>query len=146
MIGDYDHPKVRLPGAGGAPEIATLAHETLIIIGHDRRKLVEKVDFITSAGYLDGGDSRVRAGLTRGGPSAVITDLCVLRPCPTTKELIVSQLHPDVTKEQVRESTGWEVKFANDLYQTEPPSETELATLRELEQRTEVAHAKGQTA
>ncbi|MEM6468050.1 MAG: CoA-transferase subunit beta [Planctomycetota bacterium] len=145
VIGDYGDPKVRLPGAGGAPEIAALAGETLIIIGHDKRKLVEKVDFITSAGYLEGGDSRERAGLTRGGPSAVITDLGVLRPDPESKELIVTQVHPGVTQDQVRDATGWDVKFADDMSETAPPTETELSTLRDLERRTALAHAQEQS-
>ena len=140
VIGDYANPKVRLPGAGGAPEIATLAKETLIIIGHDKRKLVERVDFVTSAGYLDGGDARERAGL-QGGPVAVITDLAVLRPEPKTRELIVTQLHPGVTREQVIEATGWNIRFASDVVETESPTPEELATLRDLQQRTRVAHA-----
>jgi glutaconate CoA-transferase subunit B len=141
VIGEYAHPKVRLPGAGGAPEIATLAKETLIIIGHDKRKLVEKVDFVTSAGYLDGGDARERAGLQQGGPTAVITDLCVFKPAPTTRELIVTQLHAGIEKQQVIDATGWPVQFADDLGQTVAPTETELKTLRDLVARTEEAHA-----
>ncbi|MAI71716.1 MAG: 3-oxoadipate--succinyl-CoA transferase subunit B [Rhodopirellula sp.] len=141
VIGNYQAPKVRLPGAGGAPEIAAQAKETLIIINHDRRKLVEKVDFITSAGYLDGGDSRERAGLKAGGPTAVITDLCVLRPESQTRELVVTQLHPGVTRERVAEATGWDVRFAKDLSQTQVPSDLELSTLRELERQTALAHS-----
>ena len=99
VIGNYDAPKVRLPGAGGAPEIAALAKETLIIIRHDTRRLVEKVDFVTSAGYLTGGSARRDAGL-QGGPTAVITDLAVLRPEVETYELVVTDLHPGVTREQ----------------------------------------------
>ena len=124
-----------------APEIAAQAKETLIIINHDRRKLVEKVDFITSAGYLDGGDSRERAGLKAGGPTAVITDLCVLRPESQTRELVVTQLHPGVTRERVAEATGWDVRFAKDLSQTQVPSDLELSTLRELERQTALAHS-----
>ena len=138
VIGDYQSPKVRLPGAGGAPEIAALAKETLIIINHDRRKLVERVDFITSAGYLDGGDAREKAGL-QGGPSAVITDLGVLEPEPSSKELIVSQLHPGVTREQIQEATGWDLRFADSVTETALPSEVELSTLRDLLERTEAS-------
>lgn len=145
VIGEYVDPKVRLPGAGGAPEIATLAKETLIIINHDKRKLVEKVDFITSAGYLSGGDAREQAGLRGGGPSAVITDLCILRPDSTTRELTVTHLHPGVTRAQVSEATGWNVQFASDLGETESPTDAELFTLRELVRRTDVAHASGST-
>ncbi len=142
VIGPYAAPKVRLPGAGGAPEIATLAAETLVIINHDRNKLVRKVDFITSAGYLDGGDAREKAGLTRGGTRAVITDLCVLEPEPVTKELMVTQLHPGVSREQVAAATGWEVQFAADLRETAPPTPVELRALRDLVQRTATARAK----
>ena len=140
VIGDYGNPKVRLPGAGGAPEIATLAKQTLVIIGHDKRKLVERVDFITSAGYLDGGDARERAGL-QGGPVAVITDLAVLRPEPMTRELIVTQLHPGISREQVVEATGWPIRFAVDVIETESPTKEELRTLRDLQRRTQLAHA-----
>ena len=141
VIGNYKSPKVRLPGAGGAPEIAAQAKETLIIINHDRRKLVEKVDFITSAGYLDGGDSRERAGLKTGGPTAVITDLCVLRPESLTRELMVTQLHPGITRQMVAEATGWEVRFAKNLIETDVPSDVELSTLRELARQTILAHS-----
>ena len=142
VIGDYDDPKVRLPGAGGAPEIATLAKETLIIIGHDRRKLVDQVDFITSVGYIDGGDTREQAGLS-GGPSAVITDLAVLRPEAGTRELVVTQMHPGVTREQIADATGWEVRFASDVTETAPPTRSELEVLRDLQERTHAAHAGG---
>ncbi|MDG2221182.1 MAG: CoA-transferase subunit beta [Rubripirellula sp.] len=140
VIGNYDSPKVRLPGAGGAPEIAALAAETFVIIEHDKRKLVEKVDFVTSAGFLDGGDSRQQRGIRNSGPSVIITDLCCFRPHAETKELTVTQLHPGVTREQVRNATGWSVKFADEIFETEPPTETELDTLRDLEHRTELAH------
>jgi glutaconate CoA-transferase subunit B len=140
VIGDYNSPKVRLPGAGGAPEIAALAKETLIIIGHDKRKLVDRVDFVTSPGYLEGGDAREKAGL-KGGPTAVITDLGVLVPNAKTKELMVSQLHPGVSREQIREATGWDLRFSDDVTETEPPTETELQVLRDLIARTEKSRA-----
>ena len=141
VIGDYASPKVRLPGAGGAPEIAALAKETLIIIGHDKRKLVERVDFVTSAGYLGGGNEREKAGL-KGGPSAVITDLGVLVPDPVSKELVVSQIHPGVSEEQIREATGWDLKFSDKLTETELPTGEELLTLRDLIKRTEESRTK----
>ena len=136
VIGDYQSPKVRLPGAGGAPEIAALAKETFIIINHDTRKLVERVDFITSAGYLDGGDARKKAGLN-GGPSMVITDLGVLVPEVGSKELIVSQLHPGVTRDQIQQATDWELRFADEVTETNAPTDMELNTLRALLERTE---------
>ncbi len=140
VIGDYRHPTVRLPGSGGAPEIAAHAKETLIMIQHDKRKLVNKVDFISTAGYLSGGSAREQAGL-RGGPSAVITDLAVLRPESTTRELLVTQLHPGVTPEQVTEHTGWPVRFAEDLQVTPVPTDRELDTLRDLATRTHKMHS-----
>lgn len=138
VIGDYPSPKVRLPGAGGAPEIAALAHETIIIIDHDWRKLVEKVHFVTSPGYLNGGDAREKAGLS-GGPVAVITDLGVLVPHPETKELIVSHLHPGVSRDDISKATGWELKFADDVAETSAPTRDELQTLRDLMKRTNEA-------
>ena len=141
VIGPYESPKVRLPGAGGAPEIAALAKETLIIIEHDKRKLVERVDFVTSAGYLRGGNERSEVGLS-GGPSAVITDLVVFEPDSVSKELVVTKIHAGVTKEQVRDSTGWDVRFANNLCQTDSPTDQELAALRDLVRRTKEARRK----
>lgn len=135
VIGDYAAPKVRLPGAGGAPEIAAWAGRTLVIIGHDKAKLVEKVDFITSAGYLTGGSARTDAGLTHGGTRAVITDLCVLEPELVTKELIVTRLHRNVTKEQVTKATGWNIRFADPLEEAVDPTDTELGVLRDLVRR-----------
>ena len=143
-IGPYNSPRVRLPGAGGAPEIAALAKEVLIILNHDRRAFVDKLDFVTTAGFLDGHDGRARAGLPGKGPTAVITDLGILRPDPESKELVVTDLHPGVRPDQVRERTGWDVRFANDLRTTEPPRAHELEVLRELLRRTAEAH--GMTA
>lgn len=141
VIGPYESPKVRLPGAGGAPEIAALAKETLIIIEHDKRKLVERVDFVTSAGYLRGGNERSEVGLS-GGPSAVITDLVVFEPDSVSKELVVTKIHAGVTKEQVCDSTGWDVRFANNLCQTVSPTDQELVALRDLVRRTKEARRK----
>ncbi len=141
VIGDYGNPKVRLPGAGGAPEIASLAKETLIIIKHSPRTLVERVDFITSAGYLDGGGAREKAGL-KGGPAALITDLGVLVPEEGTRELVVAKLHPGVTKDQIQEATGWEIRFLDTVSEIEPPSDSELMALRDLLARTDAARAK----
>lgn len=141
VIGAYHQPRVRLPGAGGAPDIAAHARETLIVIEHDQRRLVEKVDFITTAGHLGGGDARREAGLATDGPVAVVTDLAVLKPDAQSRELMVAQLHPGVTRDQVTEATGWPVGFMDDLTMTEPPTEFELSTLRDLERRTERAHA-----
>jgi glutaconate CoA-transferase subunit B len=138
--GDYAKPKVRLPGAGGAPEIASNAKETWIIIKQTKRSFVPKLDFMTSVGHLDGGDSRARSGARGAGPTAVITDLGVLSPDPVTRELTLVALHPGIDVEQVKASTGWDLKVAADVAQTPAPTRAELETLRELQARTARAH------
>jgi glutaconate CoA-transferase subunit B len=140
VIGDYARPSVRLPGAGGAPEIASAAKEVYVIIEQSRRTFVEKVDFVTSAGYLDGYDARARTGARGAGPTVVITDLGVLRPDPASKELTLVSLHPGVTLERVRAATGWELAVVPQLATTAPPQLEELAALRELKARTARAH------
>jgi glutaconate CoA-transferase subunit B len=140
VIGPYDKPKVRLPGAGGAPEIAAMAGEILIIMNQTPRAFVDKLDFVTTAGHLDGGDARKRAGLPGKGPTAVITDLCIMRPDAETRELVVTDLHPGVTADQVREKTGWDIRFANDVVETMAPTPNELTVLRALLKRTAEAH------
>ena len=132
VIGDYDHPRTRLPGAGGAPEIAASCHEVVITIGHSKRTLVEKLDFVTTIGFGDGPGARERLGLRGGGPTAVITDLGVLEPDPHSCELVLRQVHAGVSAEAVREATGWELEVAAELTVTEPPSDAELEALREL--------------
>jgi glutaconate CoA-transferase subunit B len=117
-----------------------LAKETLIIIKHSPRTLVERVDFITSAGYLDGGDAREKAGL-KGGPTALITDLGVLVPEEGTRELIVAELHPGVTKDQIQQATGWKIRFLDTVSEIDPPSDSELMALRDLLARTEATRA-----
>ena len=133
VVGDYDNPKVRLPGAGGAPEIAASCGEVIVIVRQSPRAFVEKVDFITSVGHGDGPGARERLGLRGKGPSKVITDLGILEPDPETRELILTHLHPGITTEQAREATGWQLKVADDLETTEPPTADELAALRELQ-------------
>ena len=142
VIGPYDRPAVRLPGAGGASEIASMAREVLIVLQQSKRTFVERVDFITSAGYLDGGDARARLGVPGRGPVAIITDLCIMEPDTGTCEFVVTRLHPGVTREKVVENTGWSVRFADDLGETAAPSESELFALRALLQRTAEAHSK----
>jgi glutaconate CoA-transferase subunit B len=132
VIGDYDDPRTRLPGAGGAPEIAGNCGEVVIVVAHSRRTLVERLDFVTTVGHGDGPGARQRLGLRGKGPTAVITDLGVLEPDPETAALTLTQLHEGVTVEQAREATGWELAVAEQLQVTEPPSEGELAALREL--------------
>ena len=130
VIGEYDHPKVRLPGSGGAELIAAWANRCYIITPHQKRRFPESVDFRTSAGFLHGRAERDSWGLRGGGPQAVVTDLGVLQP-DENGELTLVALHPGKTVEQVRENTGWELKVAADLTVTEPPSESELRILRE---------------
>ncbi|HET9919897.1 MAG TPA: CoA-transferase subunit beta [Ktedonobacteraceae bacterium] len=140
VIGSYEHPKVRLPGGGGAPEIASLCGQTYVVMRQSRRTFVEQVDFITSFGYGTGGDHRQRLGIRTQGPTLVVTDLCLLQPDPETKELVVTSIHPNVTRETIRQQTGWALRFADSMEQTPPPTETELTVLRELHARTEQVH------
>lgn len=132
VIGGYDDPKVRLPGAGGAPEIAASCGEVIVIVRQSPRAFVEQVDFVTSVGYGSGPGDRERLGLQGKGPSKVITDLGILEPDPETKELVLTHLHPGITAEQAREATGWDLKVADELVTTEPPTDEELSKLREL--------------
>jgi glutaconate CoA-transferase, subunit B len=140
VIGDYRKPSIRLPGAGGAPEISSSAKEVLIIVKQSQRTFVEKVDFITSAGFLSGGDSRKLAGIPGQGPAAVITDLCVLRPETETCELTVTSIHPGISRELIQRKTGWAIRFAEGCDETPPPTLHELEILRDLKKRTAVAH------
>lgn len=141
VIGGYDAPSIRLPGAGGAPEIATSSREVLITLRQNKRTFVQTLDFVTSAGHLDGGDSRTRLGFPGKGPTAVITDLGILTPDAITKELTLTSLHPGIGVERVIEATGWPLKVARELATTPAPTVTELSVLRDLEQRTARAHA-----
>jgi acyl CoA:acetate/3-ketoacid CoA transferase beta subunit len=125
-------PEGRLPGAGGAPEIAANCGEVLIVLRHSTRNFVDALDFVTSVGHGQGRGDRERLGLRGKGPVAVITDLGILRPDPETSELILTELHAGVTVEQVRAATGWPLKTADDIGTTTPPTEGELAALRAL--------------
>ncbi|GHF20756.1 3-oxoadipate--succinyl-CoA transferase subunit B [Amycolatopsis deserti] len=129
---DYADPKVRLPGAGGAPEIAANCHEVYVVVRQSKRSFVEQVDFITSFGHGRGKGEREKLGLPGAGPTLVITDLGVMRPDPETAELVLTQVHEGVTVEQVKEATGWDLKVAPELETTPPPTEAELKALREL--------------
>jgi glutaconate CoA-transferase, subunit B len=129
---DYRQPKVRLPGAGGAPEIAASCREVIVIVRQSARAFVERVDFVTSVGYGRGPGDRERLGLRGRGPVLVITDLGVLEPDPGTCELTLTRLHAGVTVDQARAATGWELAVSPQLAITEPPTEEELRTLRAL--------------
>jgi len=132
VIGDYQDPKVRLPGAGGAPEIAASCGEVIVIVRQSRRTFVERVDFVTSVGYGHGPGDRQRLGLRGRGPVLVITDLGVLEPDPETCELTLTRLHPGVTLEQAREATGWPLRRAGTVVVSDPPTTLELDALRRL--------------
>jgi len=130
--GDYDSPKVRLPGAGGAPEIAAACREVTVVLRQSRRTFVDRVDFITSVGFGDGPGARRRLGLTGAGPRRVITDLGVLEPDPETSELVLSGIYPGISVTEIRERTGWDLRASADLAEIAPPSDAELAVLRGL--------------
>ena len=140
VIGPYARPAVRLPGAGGAPEIAGSAGEVLIILRQGLRTFVDRLDFTTSVGHGEGGDYRKRIGLPGSGPVAVISDLGILRPDDLSKELTLTSVHPGMTVDEVRSVTGWNLKVSESLQMTQAPTEDELMTLRELERRTAFAH------
>ena len=140
VVGPYEKPKVRLPGAGGAPEISSSAKEVLIIVKQTKRTFVEKLDFITSVGFLTGGNAREEAGLSGNGPAAVITDLCILRPDPVSRELKITSIHHGVSRDAIVASTGWPVGFADSCEDTPIPTGAELDTLRDLKARTAAAH------
>jgi glutaconate CoA-transferase, subunit B len=140
VIGPYEDPKVRLPGAGGAPEIAASAKEVMVVMPQTARAFVEELAFVTSAGYLDGGDSREQLGYLGAGPTVIITDLGILKPDSETKELTLTDLHPGTSVEQAREATGWDLRVADDPGTTDPPTEEELRVLRDLRERTEAAN------
>ncbi len=140
VVGTYDHPRVRLPGAGGAPEIAASAAEVLVMVRHRPRVLVESVDFVTSVGFGRDGQSRPTTG--GAGPSAVITDLGVLRPDPDSRELVLDSIHPGVEVTEVEANTGWPLRVRGDLVVTDPPDPDQLAVLRTLKERSAAAHRR----
>ena len=129
VIGDYLKPKVRLPGSGGACEIAALAKRVVITIGNSKRTLPERVDFVTSPGYLRGGRDRERLGL-KGGPELVITDMGVYRFDPATREMVLASIHPGITLQTIRENIGWDLRVTKDLTETAPPSAEEIRIIR----------------
>ena len=140
VIGPYARPTVRLPGAGGAPEIAGSAGEVLIVLRQTSRTFVDRLDFTTSVGHGGGGDYRRRIGLPGKGPVAVISDLGILRPDDVTKELVLTQIHPGVQVDEIKSATGWQLRISPNLEVTPPPTTEELTCLRDLEQRTALAH------
>lgn len=129
---DSRRPVTRLPGSGGAADIASLARRLAIIMPHEKRRFVERVDYITSPGYGTGVGWRETAGLPRGGPSAVITTLAILR-FDERGEAVLSSYHPGSSVDEVRANTGWDLKVADDVHETEPPTAEELRIIREYD-------------
>lgn len=146
VVGEYHTPKVRLPGGGGAPEMAARCGRIFIVMPQSRRSFVERLDFLTSMGHGDGADHRARLGMTPIGPAKVITDLCVMEPDALTRELIVTSLHPGVERDQVIAATGWAIQFVSEVSQTPVPTDQELAVLRRLRLDTENAHKEKEPA
>lgn len=142
VVGPYGRPKVRLPGGGGAPEIASSCQEIFITMVMSPRAFVDQLSFVTSLGHGEGRGSREALGLTTRGPTRVITDLCVLEPDAETRELVVVSIHPSATKEAALTACGWPLRFSDRLAETPPPTDIELHVLRELHARTADAHRR----
>ena len=132
FIGDPKNPAIRLPGTGGGNDISSLT-QMIVSMKHEKRRFVDKVDFITSPGFLGGGSTRADSGLVSGGMYRVVTDLAILDFDDETKEMKVSALSPGVTAEQVRDNTGFDIRIDGDIETTEPPSQAELDVLRHLD-------------
>jgi glutaconate CoA-transferase subunit B len=132
VIGDYARPRVRLPGAGGAPEIASFCSRTLILLRQNPKTFVERLDFLTTVGFLRGWRSRDELAVPGKGPQAVITDLGVLEPDPDSRELVLTKVHPGVDANAAVAATGWPLRVADRVGETEPPSAEELVILRAL--------------
>ncbi len=141
VVGAYEKPKVRLPGGGGAPEIASSCGQTFITIAMSTRTFVERLGFVTSFGHGRGGGDRAALGLNTLGPTRIMTDLCVLEPEADTKEFVVVSLHPGVTQEAARAACGWPLRFSAQVAETPAPTPEELRVLRELHARTKKAHS-----
>jgi glutaconate CoA-transferase subunit B len=142
VIGDYASPSTRLPGAGGAPEIAAHARETFVMLKASKRSFVEQLDFRTTAGFGAGNGARAKTTARGGGPRAVITDFGILSPHPQTDELQLVALFADATIDEAREAVGWPLVVASELARIAPPTQQELDTLRALHARTKAAHAR----
>jgi glutaconate CoA-transferase subunit B len=125
--------RIRLPGSGGAADIATMAKRCIVIMNHEKRRFMPKVRFITSPGFGEGGDWRQRAGLPGGGPSRVITSMGVFGFEPDSREMVLISHHPGITIEQIKKETGWPLRVAEDAPETSPPTDTELAAVRKYD-------------
>jgi glutaconate CoA-transferase subunit B len=142
VVGPYDKPKVRLPGGGGAPEIAVHCGEIFIIMAQTPRAFVRELGFVTSMGHGRTGRERIELGLETKGPTRLVTDLCIFEPDPGTREMTVVSMHPGVTRDRVQENTGWTVRYAVSVVETPAPSARELEILRAIEERTRKAHGE----
>jgi glutaconate CoA-transferase subunit B len=142
VIGPYGSPSTRLPGAGGAPEIAAHARQTFVMLKATPRSFVPVLDFRTSAGFLEGHGARERSAARGGGPQAVITDFGILTPASVSQELELSALFPGATVDESRAAIGWPLRVAATVETLMPPSDVELATLRALHARTREAHSR----
>ena len=142
VVGDYARPKTRLPGAGGAPEIACHARQTFIVLKQSPRSFVTALDFRSSAGFLGGGNERDALHLGGAGPQVVITDLGLLKPAAGTRELILTARYENVSIEQIQAATGWPLAVAEHVEVVSPPTPAELEVLRDLNERTRRAHAR----
>lgn len=140
VIGDYRSPKIRLPGSGGAPEIATQCGRIFIVMRQGPRSFVERVDFLTSLGHGRTGRERRALGIRTQGPALLVTDLCIMEPEVETNEFVVVSMHPGVERDTVRANTGWAVRFAPGLQETPAPTPIELEVLRDMQARTARAH------
>ncbi len=142
VIGEYAKPKTRLPGGGGAPEIASSCGEVFITLKQSKRSMVKAIDFVTSFGHGKGGTDRQDLGLITKGPTLLVTDMAVWRPHPVSKEFEVHSIHPGATRAATEESCGWDVRYAESVEETPTPTDMELATLRALKARTAEAHRR----
>lgn len=137
VIGEYENPKVRLPGGGGAPEIAGSCGQILVVVKQSRRTFVDTLDFVTTFGHGRGGSSRQSEGIATLGPTCLFTDLAIWKPDPETRELSVVSMHPGTTREQMAATVAWDIRYAENVGNTAVPTEFELEQLRALRSRTD---------
>ena len=141
VIGDYRKPRVRLPGGGGAPELATSCGQVYVTMKQSKRGFVQALDFLTTYGHGEGGSDRRSCGIETQGPTRLITDCAIWKPDPETREFTVVSLHPGVARDRMAETVGWEVRYADPVEETAAPTTEELEVLRDLYARTKAAHA-----
>lgn len=131
VIGDYRHPEVRFAGSGGNNDVGTGCQRTVIMMLHQKQRFPEKVHFLTTPGYFNGGDQREKMGFPGKGPSVVVSTMGILRFHPETKEMYLASYHPGVTIEAIKENTGWDLKIASDVTETPAPTPEQIRMLRE---------------